>query len=366
MMELKLIKVIERYFESTGIYEKYIVYCDANVLHVRNKETLEEEYTFKNTFGGSIYRNFLYIAEQDFTESIFDLSSNKMIKRHEVFFDNTRRIENMQIGNFYVHTAQIDEDGEQYFFKYDLALNKLVYKGPADNYSWLALNEHFYLSWFHIRKYKTGGVLKINGLQNSIVWKFTWSELGPYMAWDYLNPPVWKERKCHGIYYIDEIVFLNVSKGVVALDPETGKQLWWVDFNTTEKSTLRFDIEPYYLSFANGKIYIRDYWEFVVIDMKTGKILMRKKYTGFKVGNEIVDNTKASGIKIHNGKGYFVLDVQAELYLTSLDLETGEVKIETELPDVKDQVSADDIYFEGNRLYLRDNASFLYVYEVTD
>ena len=79
-----------------------------------------------------------------------------------------------------------------------------------------------------------------------------------------------------------------------------------------------------------------------------------------------MSNTMTSGIRIHNGRGYFVLDVQAELYLTSLDLETGEVRIETELPDVKDQVSAENIYFEGNRMYLQDNASFLYVYEVTD
>ncbi|WP_304862175.1 hypothetical protein [Dubosiella newyorkensis] len=366
MMELRLIKVIERYFTSTGIYEKYIVYWDANVLHVINKETLEEEHVFENTFGGSVYRNFLYIAEQDFTESVFDLSGKKMIKRHEIFFDNTRRIKNMQIGSFYAHTAQIDEDGEQYFFKYDLALNKLVYKGPANNYSWLALNEDFYLSWFHVRKYKTGGVLKVNGLQNSVVWKFVWAELGSYMDWDYIHPPVWKERKCYNMYYMDGMVFLSVSKGVVALAAETGKQLWWVDFNTTEKTTLRFDVKPNHLSFADGKIYIRDWRQFVSIDMKTGEILMRKKYIDFKVGNEIIRGTLDDGVKIHNGKGYFVLDVQAELYLTSLDLKTGEISIECELPDVKDQVSAENIHFEGNRLYLRDNASFLYVYEVTE
>ena len=151
-----------------------------------------------------------------------------------------------------------------------------------------------------------------------------------------------------------------------SLDAETGKQLWWVDFNTTETSTLFYDIDPYYLSFADGKIYIRDWGQFVSIDMKTGEILMRKKYIGFKIGDEVVDNTMTSGIKIHNGKGYFVLDVQAELYLTSLDLKTGEVSIECELPDIKDQVSAENIHFEGNRLYLRDNASFLYVYEVTE
>lgn len=93
---------------------------------------------------------------------------------------------------------------------------------------------------------------------------------------------------------------------------------------------------------------------------------MRKKYIDFSVGNEIVRGTLDDGVKIHNGKGYFVLDVQAKLYLTSLDLKTGEVSIECELPDVKDQVSAENIHFEGNRLYLCDNASFLYVYEVTD
>lgn len=215
-------------------------------------------------------------------------------------------------------------------------------------------------------KYHSNVINKINIKQDSIIWEYHISDLGPYMDWDYFNPPVWKERECYNMYYMDGMVFMNVSKGIVALAAETGKQLWWVDFNTTETSTLFYDIDPYYLSFADGKIYIRDWGEFVSIDMKTGEILLRKKYIGFKVKNEVVDNTKSSGIKIHNGKGYFVLDVQAELYLTSLDLKTGEVSIECELPDVKDQVSAENIHFEGNRLYLCDNASFLYVYEVTD
>lgn len=366
-MKFKLIKLVNRYFDSTGIYDKYIVYWDAGILHVRNKETLEEEYSFKNTLGGSIYKDFLFIAEQDFTESVFDLLKQKVVKKHEVYFDNTYRISRMHIGKFYACTVQIDEESEPYFFKYDLNLNKVIYKGPANYPAWLALDENYYLSWYYIEEYKPQGILKINALKNSIVWKFTCSELGPYLdVSNLIKLPVWQERRFYKMYYVEGCIFAIISKGIVALDPETGKQLWWIDFNTTERGTVFFDFQPYSLSFADGKIYSRDWHEFLSVSMATGEILLRKEYIGFEVSGKVVENTKNSGLKIHNGKGYFVLDVDAELYLVSMNLETAEVKIETELPDVKDQVHAEDIYFEGNRMYLRDCASFLYVYEVTD
>ena len=360
-MKYRIVTVVDKVTSIRAWEKDFVLYLKENqAFSCFDKQTLKVLWSYENCYHGFLYGDkfFLNIAISN-TPNVVSFNNGELIKHLSLFF-------NFHVLNKYCYALQvIKENEEEEFVKYNclkfdiekqeiVKINKSIY--PFD----LLLDEKNYMSILDNK------IFKIDFEANTVDWEYHISDLGPYMDWDYLNPPVWKERKWYNMYYMDGMVFLSVSKGVVALDAETGKQLWWVDFNTTETSTLFYDIDPYYLSFADGKIYIRDWGEFVSIDMKTGEILLRKLYIGFKVGDEIVNNTMTSGIKIHHGKGYFVLDVQAELYLTSLDLKTGEVSIECELPDVKDQVRAENIHFEGNRMYLQDNASFLYVYEVTE
>ena len=361
MMKYRIVTVVDKVTSIRAWEKDFVLYLKRNqAFSCFDKQTLKVLWSYENCYHGFLYGDkfFLNITISN-TADVVSFNNGELIKNLSLLF-------NFHVLNKYCYALQvIEENEEEEFVKYNclkfdiekqeiVKINKSIY--PFD----LLLDEKNYMSILDNK------IFKIDFEANTVDWEYHISDLGPYMDWDYLNPPVWKERKWYNMYYMDGMVFLSVSKGVVALDAETGKQLWWVDFNTTETSTLFYDIDPYYLSFADGKIYIRDWGEFVSIDMKTGEILLRKLYIGFKVGDEIVNNTMTSGIKIHHGKGYFVLDVQAELYLTSLDLKTGEVSIECELPDVKDQVRAENIHFEGNRMYLQDNASFLYVYEVTE
>ncbi len=360
-MEYKLTKTIYGFWESRRYTDKYIFYVDTKYnARCLNKDTLECIWTYENVYNGFINNEIIVVELKSSKVLLYSLIEKRIMQ----IMDGKL---NSSVGKFGLNYYYGNTD-EGLITQYDLNTNQILKKQPSKYPVVLLIDDFTYLTLIHSEnnKWEHHAIAKINFCNDSVFWKFKISDLGPCMYWDYLNPPVWEKRRCYNMYYIDGIVYVSVSKGVVALDAETGKQLWWVDFNTTETSTLFYDIDPYYLSFADGKIYIRDWGQFVSIDMKTGEILMRKKYIGFKIGDEVVDNTMTSGIKIHNGKGYFVLDVQAELYLTSLDLETGEVRIEAELPDVKDQVSAENIHFEGNRMYLRDNASFLYVYEVTE
>ncbi len=361
MMKYRIVTVVDKVTSIRAWEKDFVLYLKRNqAFSCFDKQTLKVLWSYENCYHGFLYGDkfFLNIANSD-TADVVSLNNGKLIKNLSLLF-------NFHVLNKYCYALQVIEENEEEEFvkynclKFDIEKKEIIKINESIYPFKLLLNERNYLSRLG------NSIFKIDFEANTVDWEYHISDLDPYMDWDYIHPPVWKERECYNMYYIDGIVYVIVSKGVVALDAETGKQLWWVDFNTTETSTLFYDIDPYYLSFADGKIYIRDWGQFVSIDMKTGEVLMRKKYIGFKVGGEVVDNTMTSGIKIHNGKGYFVLDVQAELYLTSLDLETGEVRIEAELPDVKDQVSAENIHFEGNRMYLRDNASFLYVYEVTE
>lgn len=361
MMKYRIVTVVDKVTSIRAWEKDFVLYLKRNqAFSCFDKQTLKVLWSYENCYHGFLYGDkfFLNIAISN-TPDVVSFNNGELIKHLSLFF-------NFHVLNKYCYALQVIKENEEKenvkynCLKFDIEKQEIVKINESIYPFDLLLDEKNYISTLDNR------IFKVDFEANTVDWDYHISDLGPYMDWDYLNPPVWKERKCYNMYYMDGMVFLSVSKGVVALAAETGKQLWWVDFNTTEKTTLRFDVKPNHLSFADGKIYIRDWRQFVSIDMKTGEILMRKKYIDFKVGNEIIRGTLDDGVKIHNGKGYFVLDVQAELYLTSLDLKTGEVSIECELPDIKDQVSAENIHFEGNRLYLRDNASFLYVYEVTE
>ena len=363
-MTYKLIKEIFGCWSGLHYSKKYIFYVtQERIARCIDKRTFELVWEHENAIDCFINEEVLLVELQDAPRIlIYSLLEKRVLEIVSGVLNYTN-----SYNARYLYSSCFREGRQAYWeiMKYDLKANQVLKYKMSEYTTDLLLDDTHYLSInYDYMKATNGVVSKIDFDSDTVDWEYHISDLGPYMDWDYLNPPVWKERKWYNMYYMDGMVFLSVSKGVVALDAETGKQLWWVDFNTTETSTLRFDVKPNHLSFADGKICIRDWRQFVSIDMKTGEILMRKKYIDFRVGNEIVRGTLDDGVKIHNGKGYFVLDVQAELYLTSLDLETGEVKIETELPDVKDQVRAENIHFEGNRMYLQDNASFLYVYEM--
>lgn len=221
----------------------------------------------------------------------------------------------------------------------------------------MILDDFYYLSLGHnqgnIWKYNV--ISKVDFRNDSLIWQYAISDIGPYLDdTDLMEPPKLSERKIYNLYFENGYIFATISKGIIALSLETGELLWHTDLS----------FNPLYLSFNQGEIYCRDWERFVALDLTTGKIIHQKKYIGFTINGKVVRNGMNDGLKIKDGKGYFVLDLDAELYLISIDLETAEVNVETELPDVKDQVHTDDIYFEGNRMYIRDCASFLYVYEI--
>ena len=365
-MKYRLLKEIRDCWARFWISEKHILYIDTEyVLHCISKEKLQQNWEIGNSYGGFINGQYAIIELVSHEILIVNVENGSFVSKLSEFLNFPGEFYN----GCYYSSYRFENENMSTFVQFDLKTNQVCKKQKTEFPVVLVLDYTSYLSWTNDKgnEYHPNVVSKINIEQNSITWQYSISDLGPYLEFrSPLEPLEWVERKIYDLYLENGIIFAIISKGIVALDPETGKQLWWVDFNTTEMETVFFDFQPYSLSFADGKIYCRDWHEFLSISMTTGEILLRKEYIGFEVSGKVVENTKNSGLKIHNGKGYFVLDVDAELYLVSMNLETAEVKIETELPDVKDQVHAEDIYFEGNRMYLRDCASFLYVYEVTD
>lgn len=365
-MNYKLIKIINEFFESTRYTDKYIFYVDKKYnAKCLDRNTLECIWMYENVYNGFVNNDLLVIELKNSKVLLYSLIERKIVQITEGKLNSSPG--KFGLNYYYGNIGKIDDEHFS-IVQYHLKSNQI--RIQITKYAIVLLIDDFtYLSLIHNKndKWSYNVISKINFCNDSVFWKYSISDLGPYLEFrSPLEPLEWVERKIYDLYLENGIIFAIISKGIVALDPETGKQLWWVDFNTTEMETVFFDFQPYSLSFADGKIYGRDWHEFLSISMATGEILLRKEYIGFEVSGKVVENTKNSGLKIHNGKGYFVLDVDAELYLVSMNLETAEVKIETELPDVKDQVHAEDIYFEGNRMYLRDCASFLYVYEVTD
>lgn len=365
-MKYRLIKTIRGFAGSRRYSDLYIFYVELGYkAKCLDKTTLECVWQRDHVYNGFINGDVLVAELEESGVLLYSLVEQKVLKVME------GRL-NAYPGRFslnYYYSIVKSIDAEQFLLlQYDLKSNQILKEQISKYTVDFLLDDFNYLSLTHNRdkQYEYNTISKVNFCCNTVAWEYSISDLGPFL--EFCGPPEQvrpSDRTIYNLYFKDGMVLATISKGIVALSAETGQLLWWVDFNSDYRTAF-LDFEPHRIAFFDGKIYSRDWHEFLSIDMLTGKILLQKEYIGFKIGDKVVNSTGCRGLTIHNGKGYFVLDVDAELYLISMDLDTAEVHIETELPDVKDQVHAEDIYFEGNRMYIVDCADFLYVYEILE
>jgi len=355
-MKYKFLKTIEKVNSIITWGKDIILYLHENEkFSCFFKQKLEVVWRYCGGYYGFLYKDKVFInVDINNTTNILSLNSGEVIESLTVGFYSR----NCYILNNYSYGLQVIKRNEKTglikynCLKFDIENRKVIKINESIYPFEILLTENEYLSMLDFDK-----IYKINYDTNEVMWEYKISELGPFLNdFDVLEPPRWEKRRLYNMYVVDNCLIVSVSKGIIALSLEQGELLWHKD--------LSFD--PLYLSFLNGRIYCRDWESFASLDSHTGEIILQKKYTGFQINDEVIWSVQSYGMKIHDGKGYFMLDTSSTSYLLSMNLQTAEVSIETELPEVKSHVHTEDIHFEGNRLYIQDCASFLYVYEVID
>lgn len=355
-MKYKIIKIIDKVNTLMTWDKDIVLYLYMNrEFRCFCKHKLEILWRYKGSYYGFLYKDKVFLnIDSNNTTDILSLSSGELMENLPIGFYGR----NSYVLDKYCYGLQVIERNEEErlikynCLKFDIEEKEVIEIHESIYPYEFLLNEREYISMLHYDK-----IFRVNFDNNKVIWKYDISALGPFLNdFDVLELPRWDKRKLYNIYIHNNQLIVTVSKGVFALSLETGQLLWHTD--------LSFD--PLYLSFINSKGYCRDWENFVSINLFIGEILLQNKYVGFKINGEEIWHVQSYGFVIKAQKGYFMLDHKGTSYLLSMNLEDGSVIIETELGEIKNHVHTEDIRFEGNRLYIRDCASFLYVYELSD
>jgi len=188
-----------------------------------------------------------------------------------------------------------------------------------------------------------------------VIWQFDITQFGPYKEWDFIKK-VWKERrrKVNRIYFYRGKLIVTLSRAIIALEPQTGKLLWKIDFENCDPVNLVFDEDKAYL----GRLI-----NFYVLDIDEGNIIYERPYDPkyrFEVAGYQLSQIVYHGLALHDGYIWFTHGSNGRQFLLKANPANGEI-LEGMLLDTN--YSTGMPIFQDNRMYIRDQVGDLYVYE---
>jgi len=213
--------------------------------------------------------------------------------------------------------------------------------------------------YIFVPNYELNLISVLDDRDGSLLWHFNISQLGPYYDNSRLDiPPQECKRKIDKIYYHNDKVVVTLSRGIVALHPQTGELLWKLLFDNRYTDNLIFD---------ENIIYSGCGFCYTVIDIEQGKVL----YTNDQQPKEIVNIGGKDILRkwvsyrsfcLRNRFIWSYLLYDGCWYLLKLEPATGKVVDSCALPI---GLSQDPIFIE-NTIYMRDMDGFLNIFELEE
>ena len=211
--------------------------------------------------------------------------------------------------------------------------------------------------YIFVPNYELNSITTLNDSDGSVLWQFDISQLGPYYDDIRLDiPPQECKREIDKIYYHNDIVIVTFSRGIIALQPQTGELLWKILFDDRYTDNLIFD---------GNIVYSGCGFCYTVIDIEKGKVLyandQQTKETVNIGGKELLKKWMPyRSFCLRKGFIWSYMRYDACYYLEKLEPATGQVVDGCALPIGLSQ----DPVFIGNTIYMRDMEGNLNIFEL--
>jgi len=185
-------------------------------------------------------------------------------------------------------------------------------------------------------------------------WRFDITQFGPYKEWDFIKKE-WEERRreVNRLYFYRGKIIVTLSRAIIALEPQTGKLLWKIDFE---------DINPIELVFDEDVAYLGELLHLFKIDIEKGKILYHNYNPSYSVevnGYKLTQITY-HGLTLYKNYLWLARNMKGREFLFKINPNDGLI-VEGMLLDTN--YPCETPIFQDNRMYIQDQVGDMYVYE---
>ena len=326
---------IELYNKKELVFQSTIKSWDTNISYFENDNIFVVDYPVIKRYNLKSKEEIVYSDEILALSSYFNVySKNKvlLIKRREL----------------------IDAP----LMKYQLEQNKctLLWESSPLNVKQprILVTESGYI---FVPNYELNLITTLNDCNGEILWQYDIFQLGSYYDDSRLDiPPQECKRKIDKIYYHNDIVIVTFSRGIIALQSQTGELLWKILFDDRYTDNLIFD---------GNIVYSGCGFCYTVIDIEKGKVLyandQQTKETVNIGGKELLKKWMPyRSFCLRKGFIWSYMRYDACYYLEKLEPATGQVVDGCALPIGLSQ----DPVFIGNTIYMRDMEGNLNIFEL--
>ncbi len=343
-MRYKLLKRIDKVRSCPKILKDTILYVDkaSKKMFGINKDTLERTWSTTNkVYSCEVLDKYIIASSLE----LYDFNGNLIFSGQDSDLYDYEKI----YFAFKTLWKKVDETkNEVLYYIFDVQKNEIIRQDiKVQNVPVFLLNEKMIT-----RGIQCIGCYDTDLLKNT--WLFDISQFGTYKERKIFadQEPEEKQREIYRVYYHQDKIIASISRAVIAINPETGKLLWKIDFEGYEPIDLVF----------NGNIAYGGQWHFNAIDIEKGEKIVETDYDkDIEIeGNKIAQVWAGAGLVLHQGFLWCTFAEKGNEYLAKLNSANGKI---VDAMKLHATVPTRPPVFDENRVYILDQDGVLFIYE---